>query len=630
MLDEEWVESELRHPPEIEADLKPPPVITPGGVLVLLLGLVLIAGIGLLPSEVPIPKAVLTAVVVLLAGMPLYFSWRIRQSPGPRSLALFRDHLLLPINARTTHRLAVKLAEVTGILLHEEGRRGFLLIGTGRFDFIYPLRSFRAEADARAFVDALKGRLRDALPHGDRRVDAFDAEGARTAEAMMRRPWALGGIIGALVVATLVQWWAGGFAGAFESVRFGALVRPLVLDGDWYRVGAHVLVQPAPLPFIAGQNLPSLAVVVHAVALFVLGRPLERLLGPWFVLALFTVGSLVGAAFVVTANDAAFINGPAGAAFAFIGAMVFLAVQAGERVPLGFRLSHRYWFWVLLLGGLLLFGGYTTFDYALGGVLAGAVMAAPFVSGPIPRHSLPTWTKAIGTVGPLLFVSSYALAVHRAPEIGLEAYRPVIERSSDPQRLNFFAWNVALDPNPSEDELDLAETAARRSLEFFAETPGAVAVEDTLATILYRQDEFEDAIEHQIDVVRANEDPVFASQLARFMWAGHRAGSTGTSTTTRVSLSGRMSEDGRVIVDPEVRGATGRPLTVFAIIRDADRLEGLVRLGVNPSEDTAEQRIDTPQTIPWTETTTLTVTWIGTGRTTSRAWAMVDEVREYP
>lgn len=605
-------------------------MVTPGAVIVLTVGALLIFALGSLPDVEPVYRAILIAFIALLSISPIYFSWRISQSAGSRALALFNDHVLLPINARTTHRLSIRFPEVTGLLFHERDGRGFLMIGTGKFDFFYPLRSFRERGEARAFVDALKARLREALPHGERTVDGFDAEGERTAEAMMRRPWALTGIAAALVLGTVVQWAAGGFEHPFSSVLFGALSRPMVLDGDWYRVAAHVLVQETPLPVFADAALPSMTALVHAVALFVLGQPLERLLGGWFVAALFVVGSLTGAAFVVAANQGALIHGAGAAIFAFVGAMVFLAYQAGPRLPIGFRLSHRYWFWAILLGVVIIFSAGVTFDLALGGVLAGVLMAAPFVSGPIPRRRTPGWLRPVAVLGAALHVGAFGYAVQRAPDVEVAALTPVIERSNDPQRLNFFAWEVATSEAPTEDDLALAEVAARRSLDYLSETVGAPAIKDTLATVLYRRDDLTSAIDLQREVLAEGAAPIYASQLARFMDKAQRLGQVDTSTAVRVSLTARMAEDGRLAVDPQVRGRLAAGLTIFAVARDGDRLNGLLRLGIDPDEPNVLQTVDTPDPIPWTETSTLVVTRVERGRATSRAWPMLDEVRGYP
>lgn len=617
-------------PLQAEAALKSPPVFTPGAVIVLVAGAFLVLAIGSLPDVEPVYRAILVAFIAMLSGSPMYFSWRISQSAGPRTLALFSDHVLLPINTRTTHRLSVRFPEITGLLFHERDGRGFLMIGTGRFDFFYPLRSFRERGEARAFVDALRGQLRDALPHGEQKIEGFDAEGARAAEAMMRRPWALVAIAASLLLGTLVQWSAGGFERPFSSVEFGALARPLVWGGDWYRVFAHVFVQETPLPVLPELDLPSLTALVHAIALFVLGQPLERLLGGWFVVALFVIGTSVGAAFVVAANQGALIHGAGAAIFAYVGAMIFLAYQAGPRIPLGFRLSHRYWFWAIALGFLIIFSSGVTFDLALGGLLAGVLTVAPFVSGPIPRKNTPGWLRPVAVAGSVLFVASFAYAVQRAPDVGLDSLRPVIERHDDPQRLNYYAWEIATAEDPSAEELAIAETASRRSLDYLADSVGAPAVKDTLATILFRRGDLATAVDLQREVVADSDEPIYASQLARFMSRAQTAGVVQTSTTVRVSLRGRLADDGRLVVQPDVRGTPKGPLTVFGVVRDADRVDGLVRVSIDPAQPEAEQTLDTPERLSWTRTTTLAVSWVEPGKTTSRAWPMVDEVRAYP
>jgi hypothetical protein len=619
--------------PEAEAALKPPPILTPGAVLSLVAGAVIIFVASALPDFVGGERAIFVGTIAVLALAPLYFSWRLHQSSGPRSLALFADRLVLPINARASHRLSVRFGEVTGILLHESGVRGFLLIGTGRYDFVYPLRSFERIAEARAFVAALRGRLRDALPHGERRVDAFDAEGARTAQAMMRRPWALAGIVVAMGVGALIQAGLGGFDAPFSSVGVGALSRPLVWAGEVHRIVAHVFVQPSVLllPGAVDGLLSSGGFVIHGLALMVVGAPIERLLGPRFALVLFATGTLTGAAFVIAANDSALVHGAGAAFFAFVGSMVLLNQVAKDRVPLGFRLSPRYLFWALLFGIIIVRLSYSTpLDVALGGFLAGVVTTAAVASGPLPRITAPAWVRWVSVSAVVVFAAGATFAWVRAGPVEPETLRTVIERHRDPQRLNAHAWTVALDAEATAVDLDIAESAARRSLGILADTAGEPAVEDTLATVLYRRGQPGRAAELQRAVLAAHDNDVFASQLARFSLAALSAGEAQTSTAAPIRLSAALGADGRVRVRARPVG-DGRPHTVFAVVHDGATIGGLLRVGLAQGMTQEEEIVlDTPRALTWTGSSTVSVAAVVAGLSTSKAWPMDPEVAEYP
>ncbi len=630
---ENWgTQTRVREVAELEVELEPPPIVTPG----ILAGLV--AGIGLLIVVVwnpygnmdPVVRGTIALFVAAASFGPLYFSYRLHHEVGRRTLALFSDRLQLPLSVRANHELGIPLSGITGIVLHEGGRKGMLIIGTSAYDFMYPTSAFTSLADLRAFVEGVKNRLRRVLPHGERAVDAFEAESSRTAEALLRRPVAVWGLLGAMALALVGLTAAGCFREVFGSVRFGALSRALVLDGDWYRVWSH------PFVFPTGRILETPSVVaitplLHGFALLYLGRPLERLIGPDGILALFFAGATAGALFVVGLNDAALIQGAGGSIFAFIGATAFLAATAKGRIPLGFRMALRDWFWAAILGMLVLLPPDMTLDMALGGILAGAIVAAVYASGPLPRGNAPPGMRAVAIAGVVLHLTGVAVAYARAPGVGLLAVREVVQANRDFDRLNFYAWRVALDPDATAPELEVAETAARNALALASDTQWEASIADTLATVQYRRGEFAEAVRLERSVLQDSGDAITASQLARFLWAARGSAGVKTSTVVQVSLQAQVSSDRRLEVAPATRGTLSQPMTVWAVAHDDGQLKALLRLGLEPGPDVDQtQAVDTPEPLEWTASTTIAVLEVLEGKSSSKAWAFDEKVGTYP
>jgi membrane associated rhomboid family serine protease len=96
---------------------------------------------------------------------------------------------------------------------------------------------------------------------------------------------------------------------------------PGVANGQWYRVITSVFFHTAPLH-----------IAMNMWSLWVLGPPLERLLGRWRFLALYLVSGLAGSALILLAAPDTYTLGASGAIFGLLGALLVIQRRRGGQL----------------------------------------------------------------------------------------------------------------------------------------------------------------------------------------------------------------------------------------------------------------------------------------------------------
>lgn len=192
------------------------------------------------------------------------------------------------------------------------------------------------------------------------------------------RPVATYGLIGANVLVFLLTVAASGSvmansaSGLFQDL---ALAPILVAEGDWWRLVASGFLHYGPIHLAANM-----------LALWVLGRDLEAVLGAPRYLAVYAVALLGGSASVMLLeNPGSATAGASGAVFGLMGAIavVLLKLRRSPRpvltvIALNVAIS-------LVVPGISLWAH-------LGGLVAGAAAAAAIVHAPAARRSLVQWS----------------------------------------------------------------------------------------------------------------------------------------------------------------------------------------------------------------------------------------------
>lgn len=617
--------------PVLQAALRPPPVLSPGVVASLALGLLLLLGIWSGPLDGSTSELwSMSLLVAILALSPLLFSIRGAQNSTSRKLRLFEDRVDLPLNATSAHILHVPLKELTGLVLFRRGPRTFLLIGTGPMDFVYPVTAFVRSEDARRFHDELKARLRNVLPAaGARRPQALDVEERRALSALERVPWFTIFLAATLLGVAGYQVLIGASRDPYGAFVFGGLAKSLILEGEVHRLFSYPLVHPVQSA-VAGDmmDFAQFALILSVLALFLVGPTLERLVGPWTTALAFLGGSVVGGALVAFTREHALVAGAAGGWFGLVGAGAFLWFEARDRLPLGFRATHRLLFWTGLLAVVFTMTPEVTMDLVLGGLLGGVLAVALIAQRPLPMVA-PIGVK-VGA-GALIAVHALGLAVSVASYD--DARLPmVVDASDDPWRLNHFAWNVALEDEPDPERLDLAERSARRAIGLMADVNlpgGAASIEDTLATVRFRQGHVADAIEIERGVLDQIPNAHSASQLGRFILLGGDVRPAGTSTVA-ASFTAHRADDGRIQVRSVVETPASGRLTAFGILRSGGQEVAVFQVELDPSGEPQDVLLDTPDPIEGGGELEPVGVWIREGGAKSRVWPFAEVVRDYP
>jgi rhomboid protease GluP len=142
-----------------------------------------------------------------------------------------------------------------------------------------------------------------------------------TARVRPRGPIATRTLVAAILIwATAIGFLLDGSTDLGTLVRGGAMVRGLVHEGEWWRVIAFSFVH------IGGLHL-----LVNVLGLWMLGRLVEDLFGPWRTVAIYAVSAIGGALASLFAVPAGVAAGASGAIFGMVGAL-FVELSLHRRV----------------------------------------------------------------------------------------------------------------------------------------------------------------------------------------------------------------------------------------------------------------------------------------------------------
>lgn len=237
-------------------------------------------------------------------------------------------------------------------------------------------------------------------------------------------------------------------------LAMGALSRATVLQyGEWYRLFTA--------PLLHGSVIHILS---NGVALLLGGRLLERLVGPVWFFALFTVGALGGSLMSLAVNPANLVSvGVSGALMGMFAALFVSAFRLPANSPARHRLQVNA-IQVLIPSLLPLFsaGSILRIDYGahFGGALSGALMAVILLKAWPRTESLPRlqgMAAAISFLGIILFVGSAGLAAANYSQYDIALIPPAEFPKSEADRRARAADLVARYPNDPRSHFVLGE-----------------------------------------------------------------------------------------------------------------------------------------------------------------------------
>jgi rhomboid protease GluP len=187
-----------------------------------------------------------------------------------------------------------------------------------------------------------------------------------------RRPRVTYALIAANVAAFALAVRSGGGGQEAMLVRAGALFRPALVAGEWWRAFSAMFLHAEPLHL-----------ALNMYGLFLLGSFAEDVLGPTRYFIVYLLGGLAGAAASTSLSMGALSVGASGAIMGLLGALIVLLVLGRGAWPEQWR---RALLWNLVfLGALQVYIGFqlARIDNAahVGGMLGGAAAALLFAPG---------------------------------------------------------------------------------------------------------------------------------------------------------------------------------------------------------------------------------------------------------
>jgi membrane associated rhomboid family serine protease len=520
--------------------------------------------------------------------------------------------IVVPATSLSAEALEIPVSQIRSIYARLTPD-GSVWIETSFRTFTFPLRVFESPASAALLVDRVRERIRE-LPDGEERIAIIDRDGRIAERALATKHAATIGAVTLFTAAGLLLYLAEAQRSTFGLVRFGANVDFLVREGELHRLAASLFLHAGPV---------HLAFVIFGVA--AAGAVVERLLGTVGALAIMLAAGLAGS-LAMHAGDGFLAVGATPIVFGLMGAAAFITQQYKKRIPVLLRPTLGLW---------ILIGTFTIpvaivpevdFSANLGGLLAGVIVGALLAGGDdgFPLRGLrPRWAVALVLLLGAGYVHSLVTAAVAWNEHRRGTDARVIDRALELDRmthvgLNKLAWELAIDPAATAKELSLAEKAAERAVERSPETD-SISIEDTLATVYHRQGRHAEAVALEKQVFERAAEPVFASQLARFLRA-----QAATSTATYALAAELAGGEAKI----ELSEPLPRDAAVYLVAVEGGELRGLVTLPLKAGETRASVAV---KDAGWTEGVELSVASVDRDRSVrAGAWAISEDAPELP
>lgn len=240
------------------------------------------------------------------------------------------------------------------------------------------------------------------------RVARAAAEGARPLVRPRRAAYVTVALVVVNVAAAIVSTHLAMQPSAADLIRAGALFRPAVHAGEWWRGFSAMFLHAGP--WHLGLNM---------YALYMLGRFCEEIFGSLRYFVVYVVGGIAGAiGSTVVTEQAGLSVGASGAIMGLLGALIVVLIIRRGTWPEAWR---RALLWnLVLLGGLQIYIGFEIpmIDNAahVGGMIGGGAMALLVAPGGLIGHSLPARVVVVAlALAGLAGLAWAAVGVARTP-----------------------------------------------------------------------------------------------------------------------------------------------------------------------------------------------------------------------
>jgi rhomboid protease GluP len=524
---------------------------------------------GIRPSQQEL--LLLVAFMLVAVSVVAILRWRTRPRSAP-AIVLERDRLRLPVTSHSSRTRDVAYEDVLSVDVFGEGRRARVLVNTRGKLYVYPRASFdRADP-----VAPLRTGIRVALAAqgAGTLIDAMDQRESLGKQAWLMKPWMTIALLALIGIVFLVELLLGALDGTFALVKYGANAPALVWDGQWFRLfSANFL------------HLNALHVWMNAVALVSLGLLLEKLTGRWRFICIYLLSALGGALVSALLAQAAFSVGASTAIYGLLGSLAVLNWKYRVQLPSGFRQTPAWWIFIVTLNVVLaaLLPAIDIGAHA-GGALAGAATTLALYRGVevirVERRPGRALGAVVSVVIAVFGVALVATALHlrtgNAEQDSLTVARDFVNSTATkPAALNSFAWDVYLDEQASEAELELALQAVRMAIarqddaEFF----------DSEAALLFRTGQDEEALRSELRALALQDKDFFWWQLTRYL--AYRVDEHGPLLPVTVTEPPQLFivQAGRS-AEIELRGTHGcaAGCTIYALVKQGPSVVGVLQL----------------------------------------------------
>jgi|GEM_PF-1895702 len=554
---------------------------------------------------------------------------RWRTYHNPPFIQFNPDQVLLPRGRYGVKSDWISYEEIRSFRISGHSPLRFCLIGASGKSYFFAESRFTNKEFFNLFVLELRTRIRN-LPDGEEQLTLIDENMALAKRIWSKPAQATNVVIAMILLVFALEYSRGALQDTFGLIRLGANAPALVFEGQYFRlITANFL------------HAGWFHLLLNTFALFSLGAVVERLLGPARYVCLYFLSGISGGFLSSLFSPASLSVGASSAIFGILGALLIINIRLKEDLPVTFRQSYSWWFFVLGTSAILpLVLPQIDFAAHIGGFVAGlgctALLIKPGPLESITRREHDGILRFLAGFAVTLTALSMILGLKKAQENQATDELKVMthfvtSEDSNFESLNQFAWSVVMNPAGDPKKLELAMTAAKRANQL---EPKRHEILDTLASLYFlvgdipaairyqtsaiehfhysfKEQEKEDAPEIFREAYRAqieNLRSVYVSQLARFQHARFKKDGIADDAWKVALYFDEKSNEKKKTMKLQLEEAPDQGLEIHVVALKGSLLIGHLAIQLPASELTSfAHNFESGAVMEWGESTRLNV-----------------------
>jgi rhomboid protease GluP len=438
----------------------------------------------------------------------LFFAYKLNFFRKPYIFKIYlTENLIQYINISLNKIMQeIDLTQLTAMDIRGSGKHQFCTIQAKTKTLIFTQYEFDSQIEWENFIKILKECIEQALNHSFR--DKIQKQMLISQRIFQSKHYLTNIICGFITLIFIIQCTSKTLF-AHWLIAAGAANSELFFSGDYFRLLSAGILHSGYLHFIANISV-----------LFVLLLIFEGLIGASFAFSLYLLTQFFGLLICLIFGQEIIVGTSAGV-YGLIGCYLYLCLNKSQYLPAGLHLNKRTWF-IFLSSNLLLVYLFPKVSFlahfsgfALGYILSSYILKDfDFVKKCFNQKS----SKELyllhllkySLISLLILLSGqYFLYLTNPNHIYLHNYyvlNKILTKNLDSaNNLNIFAWDIAIDKKITKASklLDLANLASTRALNLSNPNRDEyLNFKDTLATTLYRNGDYTDAIIYESEVLR--------------------------------------------------------------------------------------------------------------------------------